>query len=104
MKLLTKAIEKKLEKAGYYGETAICKFFNPCGDQTWIITGRDPEESDILYGVADLGMGCVEAGSMSLSEFKSIRLPFGLGIERDLNFKGGQPISELVVRENLRGL
>ena len=104
MKLITKALEKKLEKAGYYGKTAILKLFCPWGAATWVITGRDLDEPDILYGVADLGMGCVEAGTISLSELESIRGPFGLKIERDLSFKGGQTISELLERETLVGI
>ena len=104
MKLLTKALEKKLDKAGYDGTTAVCKFFNPCGAATWIIMGRDADEPDILFGVADLGMGCVEAGSISLSELAGIKLRFGLGIERDRSFSGGQSLSELIQRETLSGL
>lgn len=103
MKLLTKEIEKKLEKAGYYGETAICKFFNPVGAATWVITGRDPECPDILYGVADLGMGFVEAGPISLSELESIRLPFGMKIERDRSFTGGKSINHYLELESLAG-
>jgi hypothetical protein len=90
MKLLTKAIEKALAKPGLTGHNAevpICKFFNPCGAATWLIFARDTGEySDILWGVADLGFGCVEYGTISLSELQSIRLRFGLGIERDLHW------------------
>ncbi len=32
-------------------------------------------------------------GSFSLSEIASVRLPWGLGIERDLYFKGSFPLS-----------
>ena len=104
MKLLTKAIEKKLDKAGYDGVTAICKFFNPVGVATWIIMGRDANEPDILFGVVDLGMGCVEAGSISLSELSNLKLRFGLGIERDRSFAGGQSLTELLERDTLSGL
>jgi hypothetical protein len=60
----------------------ICKFFTPWGSATWLITG---EEDGILYGYADLGMGCVEYGAIaSIQEMEAIRGPFGLTIERDL--------------------
>ena len=39
-----------------------------------------------MFGLADLGYP--ELGSWSLSEMQSVRLPFGMGIERDLLFTG----------------
>jgi dihydroorotate dehydrogenase len=81
MKLITKEIQKKLDKAGYHGDVPICKFFNPCGAGTWIIFGQDKEDKDTLSCVADLGIGFVEAGSVSLSELEGARLPYGLKIE-----------------------
>ena len=54
MKLLTKELIAKLNKAGYDNETPICKLFTPWGRATWLITGM---EDGILYGYADLGMG-----------------------------------------------
>ena len=84
MKLLTKEIEARLVKAGYRGTRPVCKLFTPWGSATWLITGI---EDEILYGYADLGMGCVEHGSIAtIEEMESIRGPFGLGIERDLHW------------------
>lgn len=40
------------------------------------------------FGLADLGFGCPEMGYFSLSEIASVRLPYGLRIERDLHFSG----------------
>mgnify|MGYP002777040026 CR=1 FL=1 len=68
----------------------VVKFFNPFGQGTWLATELD-EEGDILFGLADLGYP--ELGSWSLSELTAIRLPFGLGIERDLHFEGRYPLS-----------
>ena len=68
----------------------VVKFFNPFGRGTWLATELD-EDGDILFGIADLGYP--ELGSWSLSEMAAIRLPFGLGIERDLHFEGRYPIS-----------
>lgn len=45
------------------------------------------------FGLADLGFGCPELGSFALEELESIRLPFGLGIERDILFEGEYPLS-----------
>ena len=41
--------------------------------------------------MADLGHP--ELGSFSLQEMSSLRLPFGMGIERDILFTGDFPIS-----------
>ena len=70
----------------------VVKFFNPCGAATWLATELD-RDGDILFGLADLGFGCPELGSFSLSELASVRLPFGLGIERDLSFASVHPLS-----------
>ena len=70
----------------------VVRLFNPCGAATWLATELD-EDGDTLFGLADLGFGCPELGSFSLSEIASVRLPFGLGIERDTAFKGHFPLS-----------
>ena len=106
MKLFTKAIETKLKKAGYDGNKAICKIFNPYGGQTWIIFGQDPEYKNRLWCVADLNMGCVEFGTVLRSELEEIRVkPFNLPLERDLYFNNeNQPISFFTERDTLRGV
>lgn len=69
----------------------VVRFFNPVGAATWLATELD--EDGILFGLADLGFGCPELGSFALEELESIRLPFGLGIERDILFEGTFPLS-----------
>ncbi|HKX77587.1 MAG TPA: DUF2958 domain-containing protein [Novosphingobium sp.] len=69
----------------------VVRFFNPVGAATWLAT--ELNEDGILFGVADLGFGCPELGSFALEELESIRLPFGLGIERDILFEGKFPLS-----------
>jgi len=63
----------------------VVKLFNPLGAATWLATELYPDE-DTLFGLADLGFGCPELGTFRLSELASVRLPFGLGIERDTAF------------------
>jgi hypothetical protein len=104
MKLITKEIAAKLKKAGYYGQTPICKFFNPVGAATWVIFGQDEEDPDILFCVADLGLGFVEAGSVSLSELENTKVGFGLSIERDIHFTAdGRTINDFLELESLSG-
>ncbi len=70
----------------------VVKFFNPIGAATWLATELD-RDGDTLFGLADLGFGCPELGSFSLSEIEAVRLPFGLGIERDVGFETPHPLS-----------
>ncbi len=68
----------------------VVKFFNPFGAGVWLATELDAD-GDIMFGLADIGYP--ELGSWSFDELCSIRLPFGMGIERDLLFTGDVPIS-----------
>lgn len=68
----------------------VVKFFNPLGEGVWLATELD-EDGDTLFGLADLGEP--ELGYFSLGEMTSVRLPFGLGIERDILFTGDFPLS-----------
>lgn len=70
----------------------VLKLFNPMGAATWLATELG-EDDDALFGLADLGFGCPELGYFSLSEIASVRLPLGLGIERDLGFETTVPLS-----------
>ena len=63
----------------------VVKFFNPVGAATWLAIELDSDD-DTLFGLADLGFGSPELGSFSLAEIASVRLRFGLTIERDLHF------------------
>lgn len=68
----------------------VVKFFNPQGEGVWLATEL-AADGDTLFGVADLG--CPELGSFSLEELTSVRLPFGMGIERDTLFATDRPLS-----------
>lgn len=68
----------------------VMKFFNPLGQGVWLVTELDAD-GDTLFGLADLGEP--ELGSFSLAEMIAVRLPLGLGIERDILFEGLYPIS-----------
>lgn len=70
----------------------VLKLFNPVGAATWLATELDSDD-DTLFGLADLGFGCPELGYFSLSEIASVRLPFGLGIERDIAFETPHSLS-----------
>lgn len=80
----------------------VVKLFNPCGAATWLATELD-RDGDTLFGLADLGFGCPELGSFSLRELTSVRLPFGLRIERDEGFASDQPLSRWAERARALG-
>ncbi|MDO9369775.1 MAG: DUF2958 domain-containing protein [Sphingopyxis sp.] len=69
----------------------VVRFFNPVGAATWLATEIDAD--GILFGLADLGFGCPELGSFSAAELAAVRLPYGLGIERDLHFEAAHSLS-----------
>lgn len=95
MMLLTPELRERLLANGRDRDAdhvPIVRFFNPIGAATWLATELD-EDGDTLFGLADLGFGCPELGSFSLSELQSAHLAFGLAIERDLQFASDLPIS-----------
>jgi len=100
MKLITKEILKKLP--GLYAnedkETKDIKIplklFNPCGSQTWYITEYD-EKEELAFGYVT-GMGSDELGYVSIKELKSLRLPYGLSIERDMYWNGNTTLDEIM--------
>jgi hypothetical protein len=90
MKLLTKAIEKNLEKTSFgttdnLGKDApiVVKFFNPFGSGTWLITeGEKQEDGDwLLFGACHIHEW--EWGYVLLSELKNLRKFGRPQIERD---------------------
>jgi hypothetical protein len=89
MKLLTKAIEQKLETADMDATDPpiIVHLFNPSGMGDWyVIDGEKTADGDWkLFGLVDLHEK--ELGYFTLSELAAIKAPpFGLGIERDMYF------------------
>jgi hypothetical protein len=112
MKLITKEIERALEKAasakrsggrkgtlrgtdGLNPIPVVVKFFNPTGSWSWFATEGErvgPGENDWrLFGLVE-GFE-TELGSFSLAELASVKGPLGLGIERDLHFSGAVDVS-----------
>ena len=96
MMLMTKELEKALNKypigsqdgKGMDAEVVV-KYFNPCGAGTWLITeGEKQENGDwLFFGYCNLFEW--EWGYVMLSELESVKLPFGLTIERELYTTGG---------------
>jgi len=71
----------------------VIKLFLPGTGCTWLLTEIDPDEPSLAFGLCDLGMGFPELGYVDLDELGSIKTRLGLGVERDISFKGKYPIS-----------
>lgn len=94
MKLLTKAIEKRLDETGCTDnlddKPVICKFFTPDGSFTWyVVEGERMEDGDwTFFGLVDSGPGSewadLEWGYFTLGQLIEVRGKFGLPVERDL--------------------
>jgi hypothetical protein len=109
--LITKDIDRQLRANGQLAlegkntsaTKPVLKLFNPCGAATWLISERDPEEPDSLFGLCDMGFGCPEIGRVSLAEVVAVRLPFGLRIERDMHFRADKTLIEYADEARERG-
>ena len=88
MQLLTKEIKnkakKQYKKRSSLNQDIIAKFFDPTGSWTWYLMNIADDEDYAWWIVKGHD---VELGSFSINELKSLRLPFGLSIERDRFFK-----------------
>ena len=92
MKLLTKELEKKIEKIPIYSKDGqgtdaevIVKFFLTGTAATWLVTeGEKLDNGDYeFFGYVDLGYG-YEAGYFYLSQLAGLKNRMGLGVEREM--------------------
>ena len=105
MKLFTKDQHERLLKNGQVNaqrqmggldtidHPPVVKLFTPDGACTWLLSELDPEDTDIAFGLCDLGFGTPEMGSVRISEIAAVRGRLGLPVERDLHFTATKPLS-----------
>ena len=103
MNLLTKEIADKFKSYPIYSQDGkgldslvLVKYFNPCGAGTWYITEAElqPDGDWLLFGYCHIH--CFEWGYVLLSELQNLKLPFGLGIERDLYIPSDAKVKDLI--------
>tara|TARA_R110000824_G_scaffold313284_1_gene500126 strand:+ start:397 stop:693 length:297 start_codon:yes stop_codon:yes gene_type:complete len=89
MKLLTKAIERKLlknsknYKNNITKEKVVVKLFTPSGSATWWIYSMN--ENGDCFGIAEMNVR--EYGWFNINEISELRVkPFGLPVERDMYY------------------
>ena len=107
MKLLTNELVSKFEThpigslngKGLDAEVLV-KYFNPCGAGTCLFTEAEREVDDWrLFGYCHIFDW--EWGYLMLSELESLRLPFGMTVERDL-YTQGDTVRDFLAPEELR--
>jgi len=103
MMLFTKDIDKKLFQQYDMGsnlekQKVIAKIFNPYGNGRWFLINSDPNDSNYLWAIVQMG-DTVEVGSVSRQDLISARVGrFRFPLERDLGF------SPVKAAELFRGL
>lgn len=76
----------------------LVRSFNPLGPATEL-----DADGDTLFGLADLVFGCPTRGSSRFARLAAIRLPYGLGIGRDLAFASDTPLSRWMTSARAQG-
>mgnify|MGYP003674466540 FL=1 len=96
MMILTKKIKEQLIKnhiEDINDTKPVVKLFGG-SSCTWLLTDLDPE-TNVAFGLCDLGMNSPEMGYVSLYELEALKFaPFGLGVERDLHFEADKTLTE----------
>ncbi len=101
MKLLTAATTKAFQKfplrsqeGKFFEAKVVAKFFMPSGRFTFLATEGSPLPNGDFeffgFCVSALGSDCDEWGYTTLSQLKSAKGMFGLGMERDLSVAPGK--------------
>ncbi len=99
MKLLTKAIEKKLPALYSQEDDAdpevVCKFFTPTSSFTWLVLEGSAKDDTWVFFTKCYSHLCPEGelGYVTLEQLTEIKGPMGLGVERDLYFTP-KPLSQ----------
>lgn len=76
-----------------FDPTPVVKVFTPDAGGTWLIAAMN-REGTLAYGLADLGLGFVEAGDIDLRELRALRGRLGLPVEIDRWFQPNRVLSE----------
>lgn len=72
----------------------VVKLHAPGSGAVWLLTEIDPAEPSIAFGLADLGLGYPEMGSICLDELERLCDPLGFKIEADETFVASKPLSQ----------
>ena len=95
MILMTKAIEKKIPNL--YGQSGMdarvyLKLFTPDSNWTWYATEYEPETQRCFGYVKGFE---AELGYFSLDELAEVKGPWGLKVERDINWNDKNTLADV---------
>ena len=95
MKLITKAIEKKIPNL--YGQSGMdarvyLKLFTPDSNWTWYATEYEPETQRCFGYVKGFE---AELGYFDLDELAEVKGPWGLKVERDINWNDNNTLADV---------
>ena len=93
MTLMTTELERNFEKYPFKSQEkegtnaiVIAKFYNPCGNEVWLITEAEKQKDGwLLFGLMNIFNLDWEWGYVLLSELEKMELPFGMTIEEELS-------------------
>lgn len=91
------------EKGEDFDPLPVVKLFTPDAGATWLLTEIDPDAPEIAFGLADLGMGFPELGTVSLVGLTVVRGMMNLPIEQDQHFRPTQSLSGYAREARLAG-
>ena len=71
----------------------VVRLFIRHSNASWLLASIDPQLSNLIHGLCDLGLGEPELGFVSLAELAALRGPLGLRIEQDPHFVARKTLS-----------
>ena len=98
MKLLTKALEKKIPALHSGTNTAYVKWFAPWTNWSWLVMEYDPQTGDCFGFVEGLEK---EFGYFNIKEIENLKGPYGLKVERDMWFDSTEVVIDDVLNPEL---
>ena len=78
------------------------RLFTPNSNAMWLLTELNPD-TNVAYGLCDLGLGQPELGYVDLDELESLAATEGFEIEVDLHFDTKRTLSEFAERAKIAG-
>ena len=70
----------------------VVRLYLPFSDCQWLLT--EMEDEQIAFGLADLGLGFPEIGSVWFPEIEALEHPQGLRVLQDIDFRADRTLSE----------
>jgi Protein of unknown function (DUF2958) len=104
-KLITKAQREVMLKNGQKQREAqqrgdcldlepVVKLFTPDAQCTWLLVALYPNDTNVAFGLCDLGMGIPEIGDVRISNIEKMRGQLNLPVERDRGFLAEKTLTE----------